>query len=136
MFAGCEKRSAKIDSTHFEEDHEMFRHPFRHALLATSFIFFGMTLGAAPAFQEKTVEGTVLRTSDTQLVLRVNSTSAIQRFAVAADAVIRRDGQNAKLNDIKLGDLAVVSAKDDEPLPIATAIAAISPQYVRTANLR
>lgn len=109
----------------------MFRHPFRQTLLATSFLVFGLTLGAAPELKEKTIEGTVLRVGEAQLVLRVSATSAIQRFNVATDAVIRRDGREVKLNDLKLGDFALVSAQGHEPLPTATAIAALSPQQVR-----
>lgn len=109
----------------------MFRHPFRHTFLVTSFIVFGMTLGAAPEVQERTIEGTVVRTSGTQLALTVSLTSEIQRFSVATDAVIRRDGSEVKLTDVKNGDFALVSVKGNDPLPIATAIAALSPQKMR-----
>ena len=112
----------------------MTRHRFLLALLATGVIFFGMSLLAAPGLNEVTVEGTVIRAGNAKLTLLVSASNTLQKFAVASDATISRDGRTAKLEDVAFGDFALisvkdslVSVKDNEDLRIATVIAAVSP---------
>ena len=112
----------------------MTRLRFLLALLATGVILFGMSLLAAPGLTEVTVEGTVIRAGDAKLTLLVSASNTIQKFAVASDATISRDGRTAKLEDVAFGDFALisvkdslVSVKDNEDLHIATVIAAVSP---------
>ena len=112
----------------------MTQHLFLLALLTTGFILLGMSLPAAPGLREKTVEGTVIRAGDAKLTLLVSAFNTIQKFAVASDAAIIRDGRTAKLEDVAFGDLAsvsvkdrLVSVKDNEDVSITTVIAAVSP---------
>ena len=105
----------------------MTRHRYLLALLAISFILFGMSLQANPFVKEETVQGTVLRAGDAKLTLMASPDGAIQRFAVASDAIISRDGSYTKLEDVHYGDFALVSVKKSEDALIATVIVAISP---------
>lgn len=103
------------------------------AVLVTGFIVLGMNLQAVPGLLEKTIEGTVVRAGDSKLTLLPTATGVLERFAVASDATITRNGQNVKLEDIVFGDFALVSVKenpsdkDDEVLRVATVIVAVSP---------
>ncbi len=105
----------------------MTRHRNLLALLASSFILLGMSFGAAAPPNEETVKGTVVRAGDAMLTLVASSSGTIHKFDVAADATISRDGRNAKLEEVALGDFALVSVKDHGDAPIATIIVAISP---------
>lgn len=104
----------------------MTRHRYLLVLLAISFILLGMSLRAAPPPNEEKVEGTVIRAGDAKLALVESSSGSIHRFDVAPDALISRNGKNAKLEDVVFGDFALVSVKDNEYAPIATVIVAIS----------
>ncbi len=112
----------------------MTRHRFLFALLVSGFILFGMSLRAVPGLNEKTIEGTVIRAGEAKLTLLASTSGAIEKFAVASDAVISRDGRNVKLEEIAFGDFALVSVKnglasvkDDEEVRIATVIVAVTP---------
>ena len=105
----------------------MTRHRCLLALLAIGFILVGMSLGAAAPPNEETIKGTVVRAGDAKLTLVASSSGTIQKFDVAADATISRDGRNVKLEDVAFGDFALVSVKDHGDAPIATVIVAISP---------
>lgn len=104
----------------------MTRHRYLLALLASSFILFGMCLRAGPPPNKATVEGTVIRAGGAKLALVESFSGTIHRFDVATDASISRNGKNAKLEDITFGDFAFVSVKDHEDAPIATVIVAIA----------
>lgn len=110
------------------------------ALLVTAFAVLGMSLQAVPGLQavpeliETTVEGTVVRAGDAKLSLLPTATGVLERFMVASDATITRNGRNVKLEEIVFGDFALVSvkdnpapAKDNEVLRVATVIVAVSP---------
>ncbi len=112
----------------------MTRHRFLLALLVSGIILFGMSLRAVPGLSEKTVEGTVIRAGEAKLTLLASTSGAIEKFAVASDAVISRDGKTVKLEDVAFRDFALVSVKnslvavkDNEEVRIATVIVAVSP---------
>jgi hypothetical protein len=112
----------------FQEDQKMRRYHFSiTALLVTCFALIGMSLQASPPPKEESIDGTVLRAGNSSLTLMAASTSAIHKFAVASDAVITRDGSNAKLEEVRYGDFALVSVKKNENDPVATVIVALSP---------
>lgn len=115
------------------------------AALVTGFVVLGMSLQAVPGLVETTVEGTVVRAGDTKLTLLPTATGVLERFAVASDATITRNGRNVKLEDIVFGDFALVSVKenpapsqdqekDTEVLRVATVIVAVSPFKRHGAN--
>ena len=105
----------------------MTRHRFLLTTLAICFVCLGMNLWAGPVQKEETVEGTVLRAGHAKLTLMASSNGSIQRFAVAADAIISRDSSYVKLEEVRYGDFALVSVKKTEDAPIATVIVAVSP---------
>lgn len=105
----------------------MTRQRFCLALLATGFLVWGINSRADFLVKEDTVQGTVIRVGDSKLTLVESSSNAIERFKVASDASISRDGRNVKLEEIAFGDFALVAAKSNDNARIATVIVAVSP---------
>ena len=70
---------------------------------------------------------TVVRAGEAKLMLMLSSSGAVHRFAVASDATISRDGKYVKLEEVSLGDFAMVSIKEPEVAPVVTVIVALSP---------
>lgn len=105
----------------------MTRLRFLLTTLVISFVCLGMNLSAGPVQKEETVEGTVIRAGNAKLTLMASSNGSIQRFFVAADAIISRDSSYVNLEEVRYGDFALVSVKKNEDAPVATVIVALSP---------